>query len=182
MSKGVYKRTEKHKKQSIQNLKGHCCWNEGKELTQEHKDNLSKAHIKAWKEGKYDNRAYIGHEQDFETLSKGHLKAWAEGKYDNRKVSYISSWEDKFYTMLIEHYGNDYEVKRQFRLKHLRHAFDLSIPQLKILIEIDGNWIHSKFDNPERDAKINEFVYRTYPDWVLFRYNDDDLKHFGLIK
>ena len=107
---------------------------------------------------------------------------WAEGKYDNRKTykKFISSWEDKFYELLTNHYEPKFKIERQYRMRGLRHQFDLAIPFLKILIEIDGNYYHSLPGVPERDAQINEFVWRTYPDWTLYRYSDEHMKTLGV--
>ena len=73
-------------------------------------------------------------------------------------------------------------IKQQYYLKGLNHPFDVVVPELKQLIEVDGDYTHSRPGRKERDAEINEFVWRTYPNWQLFRYNDEDLRKLGILK
>ena len=111
-----------------------------------------------------------------EKMSKAQLKSWETRKINKK---FISSWEDKFYRLLIEHYGSDYEFERQFRLRGLNHQFDFALPKFKILIEIDGRYFHDMEINKQKDLKINNFVSNS--DWVLFRFDDKVLKETGII-
>ena len=95
--------------------------------------------------------------------------------------NFQSSWEDKFYDEYLFPIFRDCDLRRQYYLKELNHAFDFAILECKVLIEVDGDYTHSRPGRKERDVEINEFVWRTYPDWQLFRYNDKDMKKLGII-
>ena len=99
-----------------------------------------------------------------------------------KNLNFVSSWEDKFYDEYLFPIFRDCELRRQFYLKGLKHPFDFAVVECKILIEVDGDYTHSRPGRKERDAEINEFVWRTYPDWQLFRYYDEDMKKLGIIK
>lgn len=107
-------------------------------------------------------------------------KDWVKaGQEASAKGVWISSWEDKFYEkILIPGFVKlGYKVERQFYLKDLNHAFDLAIPELKFLFEIDGNHWHK--DRKERDAEIDKFAEDN--NWIVFRYHDEDLEKMEII-
>lgn len=93
----------------------------------------------------------------------------------------VSRPEQAFFELLCSENPNLIILQQKY-LKGLNHPFDIMIPELKQLIEIDGDYTHSRPGVPERDAEINEFVWRTYPDWQLFRYDDADLRKLGILK
>ena len=101
-------------------------------------------------------------------------------KANAKNHNYISRPEQAFFELLCSQ-NPDLTIKQQKYLKGLNHPFDIMIPELKQLIEVDGDYTHSRPGRKERDVEINEFVWRTYPDWQLFRYCDEDLKKLGII-
>lgn len=114
-----------------------------------------------------------------------HWKISEKGKLNRLKarclnLSYVSNPEHLFYLKCLTKFFPIRFIYRQFYLKGLNHSFDFSVPKFKILFEIDGNYFHSLPDRVERDAEINEFVWRTYPDWVLFRFSDENLKGLNI--
>ena len=119
---------------------------------------------KHWKESK----------ECIERKSKAQIKYMMKNSF-----KYVSSWEDKFVLLCLSKCFPARFIKQQYRLKGLTHAFDIALPKFKILIEIDGNYFHSF--HTERDAEVNEFLWRTYPSWSLFRFDDSDLKSLNLI-
>ena len=92
-----------------------------------------------------------------------------------KNYNYVSRPEQAFFELLCSQ-NPDLIILQQQYLKGLNHPFDIMIPELKILIEVDGDYTHSRPGRKERDAEINEFVWRTYPDWQLFRFDDEDLR------
>ena len=141
-------------------------------------------HSKKWKESWRVNKMLgfkIQAKMDRSEKQNEHWNKVLEKQRKQReegKEVWISSWEDQFYTRLLKYFDTE-DIKRQFYLDGLRHAFDFGIPSLKILIEIDGNYYHSFHQS--RDKKINEFVQQNYSDWVLFRFNDEILKEANII-
>ena len=94
---------------------------------------------------------------------------------------WVSGYENQFYEQLLKKKFDEQDIKRQYRLSGLNHPFDFAIPKFKFLIEIDGDYWHKQPNSMKRDAEINEFVWRTYPDWIFYRFGDDDLKRFEII-
>ena len=93
------------------------------------------------------------------------------------REKWISSWEKCFIkNILLPHYSN-YEIKQQFYLKNFNHAYDIAIPDLKLLIEIDCSYWHK--DRKERDAQIDEFARQA--GWKIYRFNDKKLKECGIL-
>ena len=101
--------------------------------------------------------------------------------YMRKNYLYVSNPEHLFYLKILIRMFPLRLVKKQYVLKGLRHAFDFAIPEAKMLFEIDGDYYHSLISNIKRDAYVNEFVYRTYPDWTLLRYNDSDLRRMEVL-
>ena len=205
MPRGIYERTketkEKMKQYALNRTQEHKQKlkksGKGRKFSLKAKINMSKARIKAWKEEKM---CRVHTKESNEKLSKslkGSIKknghCWT-GKHhteetklkmsktaENRR-NFISSWEERFILTCLSKCFPSRFLKQQYRLKGLSHAFDVALPEFKILIEIDGKYFHSLPEHLNRDAGINEFVYRNYPDWTLFRFDDNNLKQFGLIK
>lgn len=145
----------------------------GKHHTEEAKEKIRKAHT---------NKSFS--DETREKLRINTINRWKSGELCNRKEcktnSYVSSWENKYYNTLLTVFDVG-QIKRQYRLKGSKHPFDFAIPQLKLLIEIDGNYFHSLPDNIMRDNKVNDFVKCEYGDWNLIRLCDSDLKTMGVI-
>lgn len=110
---------------------------------------------------------------------KEQIKNWQKAGQEATRELYVSSWEDKFFLICLTKMFFSKDIKRQFYLKGLNHAFDFAIPEFKILFEIDGDYWHNQSERKKRDAKIDNFVNDT--DWILFRYNDEDLKKLEVI-
>lgn len=98
-------------------------------------------------------------------------------KTEKQLKNFESSWEDNFIEKALAWHYSDYIIKRQFYLKGLNHAFDIAIPKLKILIEIDSDYWHRNRKN--RDTQVNNFAGNI--GWELYRFNDAKLKEFGVI-
>ena len=101
-----------------------------------------------------------------------------------RKVTHkywVSKPENQFYKQILRRKFNEQDIKQQYFLSGLNHPFDFAIPELKILIEIDGDYWHKQLHKIKRDVEINEFVWRTYPDWRFYRFDDSDLKRLKII-
>lgn len=94
---------------------------------------------------------------------------------------WVSGFENRFYEYILRKKFDEKDIKRQYRLLGSNHPFDFAIPKLKFLIEIDGDYWHKQPTKINRDAEINEFVWRTYPDWILYRFDDSDLKRLEVI-
>lgn len=185
--KGSGMKGKKHLKETKEKISKNRVYLRGKEnplygrtLSEEQKNKISKSR-KGKNKGKTTwNKGITPSTKTREKQSESMKKSWMSGKR-KREKKFVSSWEKKFYDILIKHYQPYYKIKRQFYLKGLNHPFDFAIPDVKILIEIDGIYFHNLYGGKERDAEINEFVWRTYPDWSLFRFDDNDLKNMGLI-
>ena len=113
-------------------------------------------------------------------IAKDHIR---EGrlKYmeENPQKNFTSSWEDTFYEIL-KIQNPDLEIKRQYRISGVNHIFDIAIPELKLLIEIDGDYWHDNPDGRKRDAQIDAFAQEA--EWIIIRINDAILRFLGLIK
>lgn len=142
-------------------------------ISKENRQNASKENIKV--AYKTEHKEFTSNQ--LESVRKNIKKAH-ESLSDFR---WISNPEHLFYLKCLTKLFPLRFVKRQFYLKGLNHSFDFALPKFKILIEIDGDYFHSLPGKKERDVEINEFVYRTYPDWILIRYSDNDLKRMDIL-
>lgn len=101
--------------------------------------------------------------------------------------NFISSWENKFYDEYLFPIFRDCDLRRQYYLPGLNHPFDFAIVECRILIEVDGDRWHGHSGNPEWDrealrkmSKIDKFAQEA--GWSIYRYNDDAMRAFGILK
>ena len=143
-------------------------WNT--EHPEEHRENGRKMGIKYGPE----NGRKVG-------IKYGPKNAQKMNKWKAEHHNWISKVEDRFYDEYLKPIFYDQDLRRQYYLKGINHAFDFALPDFKVLIEVDGDYTHSRPGRPERDAEINEFLWRTYPDWTLYRYTDADMRKLGIV-
>ena len=181
MPKKGYKQTEKHKEKISESLMGNI-FRKGKHCSEDMKERISKG-LTGRKDSDETKKRKIklGKENSFYGKHHSEESKMKMSKIAENRSCFVSSWEDKFILKCLSKFVPGRFIKHQFRLKGIAHSFDIALPMFKILIEIDGKYFHSKREHIERDAEINEFIYRTYPDWTLFRYTDEDLKKLNII-
>ena len=122
-----------------------------------------------------------------ENLKKAHnLPRSEKQKEQLKKVTetlakgiWISNSEHRFFLMCLTKMFFLKDIKRQFYLEGLNHAFDFAIPSQKLLFEIDGDYWHSRPGRNERDIKIDNFAKSE--GWFVLRFNDAKLKELGVI-
>ena len=100
--------------------------------------------------------------------------------FSNQKGSLKGSNLEKWYENNILK-PQKYTYKRQYYVPGFKHLFDFALPNEGYLIEVDGEYIHSRIETQKRDTEIDNFVnFNTY--WILIRVREKDLKAFGYPK
>ena len=97
-----------------------------------------------------------------------------------RTANYSSGPEDRFYEEYLEPIFYDQDLRRQYYIPGFNHAFDFALPDFKVVLEVDGDYIHSLPGRKERDAEIDAFVKKV--GWKIYRYNDAAMRKLGIIK
>lgn len=97
---------------------------------------LSKEHILAWKESMQKNWES---EEFREKLSNSHI---------NYLINNHKQYSSKLETFFIDNYLEKYSIKytRNYFAKEIKSFYDFYIPELNIIIEVDGDYWHC---NPE---------------------------------
>lgn len=114
-----------------------------------------------------------------EKIITGQIKYYKENGYQ-------STWEGLFIEKILLPHYSDYKITRLHYLKGFNHAYDIAIPELKILIEIDSDYRHGHSGNVQmdkerlaRDSQID--IWAKQNSWKIFRFNNKKLKEMGVI-
>ena len=101
-------------------------------------------------------------------------------KTEKQLFNFVSSWEDKFFNYISDEISEEFDIERQFYIERGGlHSFDFAIPELKLLIEIDGSYWHEKPGRKEKDLEIDRNARKQ--GYEVVRFRDADLKKLGLI-
>ncbi len=133
-------------------IKGMIAWNRGKNLSKEHKQKLSEAH-----KGK-----------KFDPIRKKRQLEYLEKQFINKQPTSI----EKIVYDLLKSKGIIFEKQK---LISGRFLVDVYIPELKLIIECDGNYWH----NLERVVKKDkaENAYLTKCGFNLIRLNETEINN-----
>ena len=154
---------------------GRIPWNKG--LTKETDERVAKIAI-----GVSKGRKGKGFHSPTE-FKKGHKQIYTEERKEKQRQnmlkrmkenpqSFISKIEKDF-ARILDCLEVDY--KTQYWIKGLKHPFDYALLEKKILIEVDGEYYHSKrfLKTVEKDKRINDFVETS--EWRLIRISDTEV-------
>ena len=141
---------------------------------------------KKWQEEHFEEQKELGRKMGKLPKTEKQLETCREnGRKRVESGAFIRSWEDMFYDLLISQ-NPHLTIKRQYYLKGLNHAYDIAIPELNLLIEIDGDRWHGHSGNKEmddkriqRDAEVDKFAKDN--GWKVIRINDKILKKLRII-
>lgn len=151
----------------------------GQPLSDEHRLAVSKGLKQAWAEGKWDNRDY--NEESKRKRSEAIKQLWQNGHYDNMLVQIHqnpTSLEIDLASVL-DWFGLGHVSG--YRPEGCSYIYDEYVPELGLLIEVDGeHWHHSEWAKeqgvPEKDARKDQWAADHNYRIVHVRERDSEFK------
>lgn len=192
MPRGIYVRTERHKRISVENLEK-AIHKGVYPRTKKMRENISKATIQQWKDGKHSGdsermkRRWASDPSFREAISKGVSKRlkrdWKDPKYREKMMKAlrsgqkISSPQRLMFRWIKSVFAS---AKMEFfsRTSGLPCHIDIAIPDRRIAIEVDGRYWHSRPGVKEKDQERNFNLWDT--GWRVYRIEAEEVKKYGL--
>lgn len=158
----------------------------GKKRTKEQKESLSKAIKKSWVDSR-DTRAEYFKSAEFLVRARKQMtinnKIWAKDPIITKKMAEaranhpsVSSLQTHFYSILddlnIKYYREHNDVPNDKECNIGPWSFDCVIPRpgkQTLLIDINGNWIHSRPSQGVRDRQKASYVVNNLSDKYEYR-------------